>query len=137
MRKKDRYKIIDFAVNQYRDIFKVTPVPVKLTNKRLTELLEGHGNYSICEWYFCCYGWQKNCWQDFYKEGQWGLTRDDVKKMIIKAAKNCAKDRCGEHRTYMCYTEKYTGVYLIMRDTDHQCDYLIAFQNKDAEEKSA
>lgn len=137
MRKKDRCIIINYAVKDYCKIFDETLVPVKLTEKLLNGFMKEYGANSMCEWYYCCQGWQFNCWQEPYEVGNWGMTQAEVEKRVVETVKACLKACRQYQRAYICRAADHTRLYIIMRDTDHKCDYLFSFYNDDEEEKSA
>lgn len=137
MKKKDRYKIINYAVGEYSRIFDEMLAPVTLTQKLIDELLSEYEANSICEWYYCCEGWQYNCWQEPYEEGNWGMTQADVEMQIKMTVKSCAEACRRDRRAYICRGDDQVRLYIIMRDIDCKCDYLMSFYNEDREEKSA
>ncbi len=128
MKKQERYKILNYAKNQYSQTFNRDYQFKFLSKKALYKLLHTNKHSSMCEWNYCCYGLYQNCWQEPIEEGNWGLTQkqvnENIKYTINGTAKACRKDS----RILYCKTEKYIHVVIVMRDIC-KTDYLICFTN--------
>ena len=130
MKKKDRYKLLNHAKKDYSEKFNLNYEFKKLSKKDLYELLNQNKHSSMCEWDYCCYGLYKNCWQELFEEGNWGLTQERVnwiiKYTIDSTAKICRKDS----RVLYCEDEHGVNVIIIARDINSH-DYLFYFTNKE------
>lgn len=137
MKKRDRYKIITYAVNQYRDNFEEDYIPVKLSKKTVRELLKEYNFCAMDEWYFCCYGWKTNCWVEPIEVGNWDMTAEYVTECIVDVVNSCRRVCRRDPRAYIYRRGEMITLCIIMRDRDFKCDYLITFYNDDQKEQTA
>ena len=130
MKKKDKYKIFNYAKEQYSKDFNRNYAFKHLSKKELYKLLEKNKHSSMCEWDYCCCGLYCNCWQEPYEEGNWNMTQENVndfiRHTIDKTAKICRKDS----RMLYCETNEEVNIVIIARDI-FQMDYLITFTNEE------
>lgn len=134
MKARDRYHLIHTAIDQYSKDFSLPFQWIWITPKKLLGLLDEHNASEMCEWYYCCYGLYKNCWQDPVGDGIWGDTQRDadrkIRNVILSLRKACRKT-C---RTAICPTNDSIEIIIVARDLpEHQCDYLISFKNEEEE----
>ena len=132
MKIKDKYKVLNYAYDDYNRTFNHNYQRRKFSKRLLLDLLKENKHSSMCEWSYCCYGLYRNCWADPYEEGVWNLTQKDVDKIlydtICELSRSCKRDnRLG------IYKEKdITHVVVIARDLPRHCrDYLFTFTNKE------
>ena len=64
MKKKERYKILNYAKKQYSENFKIDYQFKHISKSTLLHLLEEYNASEMCEWCYCCYGMYTCCWQD-------------------------------------------------------------------------
>lgn len=130
MKRKERYKILNYAKKQYSESFDLNLQFKYLSKKKLYEMLDKYKHSSMCEWSYCCYGLYKNCWQEPFEDGINFLEQRDVdeiiKSTIDATAKACRKDS----RILYCELDNRIDVIIVMRDV-HQTDYLITFTNEE------
>lgn len=128
MKTKERYKLLNYAKEDYSNIFGHKYEFKKLSKKALYKLLRENKHSCMCEWSYCCYGLYQNCWQEPIEEGIWGMTQKDVdkdiKSVIDDTAKICKRD------SRILYYENKFGIHVIIiaRDVMSE-DYLITFRN--------
>lgn len=132
MKKKDKYKIIRHAVNEYSEIFNCEYKRTNMSKKKVKKLLEQYKHSSMCEWSYCCYGLYQNCWQEPYFEGNWGMTQKQVNETIFETfselAKNCKRDS----RIACCEEDGVINIVIIARDiSEFRADFLIVFTNSE------
>lgn len=129
MKKKERYKILNYAKKQYSEEFLHDYQFQHLSKNELLKLLKAHDYSSMCEWSYCCRGLYECCWQELVSEGVWDSTQEvvnnTIKWVIENTARYCKKDA----RILYYKTESATHIIIIARDVMY-CDYLITFQNK-------
>lgn len=131
MKKKDKYNLISYALNEYGEIFKITYVRTDLSLKFLKQLLKKYKHSSMCEWSYCCYGLYRNCWQEPYFEGNWGMTQKRVDEIILSTIKATRKACKKDKRIGICYEGDDVHVVIVARDLPgHACDYLFTFTNE-------
>ncbi len=130
MKKKERYKLLVHAKEDYSKKFNCNYEFKKMSKKLLYQLLKNHNNSSMCEWSYCCYGLYQNCWQELIDEGIYGFTQkrvdECIKYTIDKTAKICRKD----NRILYCEDEYGINVIIVARDVTEN-DYLITFSNQE------
>ena len=56
MKKKDKYKIINYAIKEYSDKFKRDYARANISQKQVKELLKMYKHSGMAEWSYCCYG---------------------------------------------------------------------------------
>ena len=86
MKKKDRYRLLTYAKNQYSKDFGRDYEFKYLSKKTLHKLLKQYKHSCMTEWSYCCYGLYRNCWQEPYFEGCWNMDQervDDVIRYVI------------------------------------------------------
>ena len=129
MKKKDKYKLFQYAKEQYSKDFKCNYEFKYLSKKALLKLLKEHNDSSMCEWDYCCYGLYQNCWQEPYFEGNWGMSQEKVNEIIKETIKKTAKICKRDNRILYCEVDDVINIVIIARDVMY-CDFLIAFDNK-------
>ena len=130
MKTKERYKLLNYAKEDYSNIFDHKYEFKKLSKKALYKLLRENKHSCMCEWSYCCYGLYQNCWQEPIEEGIWGMTQEDVNKaiksVIDDTAKICRRD------SRILYYENNFGIHVIIIARDIMSeDYLITFTDKE------
>lgn len=130
MKTKERYKLLNYAKEDYSNIFEHKYEFKKLSKKALYKLLRENKHSCLCEWSYCCYGLYQNCWQEPIEEGTWGMTQEDVNKaiksVIDDTAKFCRRD------SRILYYENNFGIHVIIIARDIMSeDYLITFTDKE------
>ena len=131
MKKKEKYKIINYAVNYYREIFKRDYQFKHISLKQVKELLHTYKYSEMCEWSYCCYGLYKNCWQELYYEGNWGMTQKEVDEIIYDTFKDLSKQCRRDNRIVCCEHDGDIYVIIIARDLWFKADYLFCFTNNE------
>lgn len=130
MKRKERYKILNFAKEQYSKAFGIDFQFKSLPKKALHNLLKQYKHSSMCEWDYCCYGLYRNCWQEPYEEGIWDYTQKQVDDYIAytidSTSKYCRKDS----RILYCDLGYRVDVIIVMRDIC-KTDFLITFTNEE------
>ena len=133
MKKKDRYKLLLHAKDQYSKDFNRDYEFKHLSKNTLHKLLKQHKHSCMAAWSYCCYGLYQNCWQEPYFAGNWDTSRqervDDVIRYVVdKTAKICRKDS----RILYCESRQEVNVVIVARDILEN-DYLITFTNEEME----
>lgn len=132
MKKKDKYKIINYAINQYNAEFRGAKYERKnISFKELLRLLDQYKHSCVCEWYYCCYGMYQNCWQEPIFDGNWGWTQKSVDYYIRMLLKDLKRQIKRDKRIAMYQSEFGVEVVIIARDLPESADYLITFTNKE------
>ena len=126
MKKKDRYKIINYAFNEYEEIFKRKYTRKYISPKSVEQIMKAIPHVVLTEWEYCCYGLYENCWQEFYEEGVWGLTQQQVDNKIKRICKALAKDCRLDDRMGYYVTEDSVTILIVARDIV-QSDFFITF----------
>lgn len=130
MKKQEKYKLLNYAKEDYSEKFRRNYEFKKLSKRALHELLQQNNHSSMCEWSYCCYGLYQNCWQEPVEEGIWRMTQErvnrSIKYIIDSTSKICRRD----NRILYCEDEYGIHVVIIARDVD-ACDYLICFSNRE------
>ena len=131
MKKKERYKILNYAKKQYSGEFHRDYQFQHLSKNELLKLLKEHDYSDMCEWSYCCYGMYQNCWQDPYEEGIDGFTQERVNDIIADIIKETAKI-CRKDKRILCceHDNGAIDVIIVARDIMY-CDYLITFKNRE------
>lgn len=132
MKKKDKYKLISYALNEYSEIFKCQYEKIHIDKNRFIELFKEYKHPSMCEWSYCCRGLYQNCWQEVIAEGIWFMTQESVNLIILnifsELYKTCKKD----NRIGMYKDDIGIHMAIIARDLPkYRCDYLITFTNEE------
>lgn len=134
MRKRDRQKLISYAINEYSDIFDRKYERSKISNEDFLGLLENCQYPSMCEWSYCCNGLYDNCWQELIEESIWGYTKAGVKALILEVFKDLRKEIRKDSRIAFCKDKYGTHAIIVARDLPkHRCDYLIIFRDNELE----
>ena len=131
MKKKERYKLLNYAKNQYSKAFDRDYQFKILPRKELHDLLKQYKHSMVCEWWYCCYGLYENCWQELFDEGIWGYTQkevdDHISYIIDFYSRYCKKDsRILYHKSE---DEGMVDVIFVMRDICKR-DFLFTFTNE-------
>lgn len=132
MKKKDKYKIINYAINEYGEKFNCVYKRANISPKQVKELLKKYKHSIMCEWSYCCYGLYQNCWQEPFFEGNWGMTQKRVDEIIYntvhKLFKHCKRD----NRVGLFVEDDAVHMVIVARDLPrYRGDYLITFTNKE------
>lgn len=91
----------------------------EISEKTLYNLANKSKNFTICQWWYCCYGLYKSCWQD--------LIEKDKFKFIIDSTAEVRK----KNNRILYYADK-SNVYIIIIARDIlQCDYLFQFEKEE------
>ena len=132
MKKKDKYKLISYAVNEYNEIFDLKLVRMDLSLKYCKDLLKKYKNSEMCEWSYCCRGLYSNCWQELFREGNWDMSQQTVDKIILNVFKRSRK-ACKKDKRIAIYDDgDVVHMVIIARDLPgHKCDYLFGFKNEE------
>lgn len=130
MKKKDRYKLLNYAKKEYSEVFDLDLQFKHLSKKELYNLLQQYKHSSMCEWSYCCYGLYNNCWQEPIEEGNWGFTQNDVDGIIKGAIDDTAKACRRDNRILYCELDNRVDVIIVARDI-YSADYLITFTNEE------
>lgn len=128
MKKQDRYKLLNYAKNDYSKTFERNYEFKKMSKNYLLSLLKQHKHSKMCIWSYCCYGLYTNCWQDPIEDGIWGMSQVAVDKAIEDTIKNTAKICRRDNRILYCENEYGIHVVIVARDVMEN-DFLIVFTN--------
>lgn len=129
MKRKDRYKLINYAKKQYSETFDLDLQLKHLSKKELYNLLQQYKHSSMCEWSYCCYGLYNNCWQEPIEEGNWGFTQKQVDEIIKGTINDTVKVCRRDSRILYCKTVDRVNVIIVARDIC-SADFLITFTNE-------
>ena len=129
MKRQERYKILNYAKDQYSKMFDVDYQFKRFSRKKLHNLLKQHRNSCMCEWDYCCYGLYRNCWQEPYEKGNWGMTQKKVDAKIAGAIDKYAKYYRKDSRILYCDLRSSIDIILVMRDIC-KSDFLITFMDE-------
>lgn len=130
MKIRERYKILNYAKEQYSEAFDLDLQFKHLSKKALHKLLKENKHSSMCEWSYCCYGLYRCCWQDPVEEGCWGMTQDTVNKCIKDTIDLTAKACRRDNRILYCKLDNRIDVIIVARDI-YSTDFLITFTNEE------
>ena len=129
MKRKDRYKVINYAKKQYSEEFNMDFQFKYLSKKKLNELLKKYKHTSMYCYQYCCYGLYTNCWREPFEDGINLLNQKQVNEIIKSTinltAKLCRKDT----RILYCEVDNGVEVIIVTRDIFKE-DYLITFNNE-------
>jgi hypothetical protein len=132
MKKKDKYKLINCAINEYGNIFKHDYERTNISHKYLKELLKKYRHSGMAEWSYCCYGLYQNCWQEPYFEGNWGMTQKRVDEIIYNTVHGLLKRCKRDNRVGLYVEDDAIHMVIVARDLPkYAADYLITFTNKE------
>lgn len=132
MKKKDKYKLINYAIKEYGDMFNHNYQHGDLSTKYLKDLLKQYKHSYMAEWNYCCRGLYNCCWQELFFEGNWYMSQTDVNKAIEYTIDITAKDRRRDKRLAWCQDSDGIHVVIITRDLPHhRRDYFITLTNKE------
>ena len=129
MKRQERYKILNYAKDQYSKTFDVDYQFKRFSRKKLYSLLKQHCNSCMCEWDYCCYGLYRNCWQELYEKGNWGMTQKLVDAKMAGAIDKYAKYYRKDSRILYCDLGSSIDIILVMRDIC-KSDFLITFMDE-------
>ena len=127
MKRKDKQKIINYAVNDYNKKFNFNYKPTYKSKKYIKSLLKEYTHSSMCEWSYCCYGLYKNCWQEPFFEGNWGMTQKTVDNIILSVLTSDLLKKCRTENRMFYYEENDKIHILIVARDLHSDDYLLTF----------
>lgn len=129
MKKKDKQKLINYAIDEYSKIFGRDYKPIYITKKKVKQLLKEYSCSTMCEWSYCCYGLYRNCWQEPFFKGNWGMTQKTVNDIILGVLDEKLMKKCRTDGRMFSYEEDgVIHVLIIARDLTKD-DYLITFSN--------
>lgn len=129
MKKKDKYKIINYAVNDFNETFGTNVTRHKYSKKYIDELFKKYKYWSMVEASYCCYGWKNDCWQDIVQEGVWNFTIDSARKYIKDTIIDKRKLLLKCNRLYIEEKEGLIDILITLRDTEHKQDLRIYASN--------
>ena len=131
MKKKDKYKIINYAINEYSNIFKREYKRINVSRKQVKDLLKKYKHSGMAEWSYCCYGLYQNCWQDPFEEGIWNLTQKRVNEIIYDTVCELSKHYKRDNRVGLYIEDNAVHMVIVARDLPiFKRDYLITFTNE-------
>ena len=130
MKRKDRYKLLNYAKKQYSEAFDLDLQFKHLSKKELYNLLQEYKHSFMCEWCYCCYGLYNNCWQEPIEEGNWGFTQKQVDEIIKGTIDDTIKACRKDSRILYCDLGNRVDVIIVMRDIC-SADFLITFTNEE------
>lgn len=130
MKKKDKYKIINYAINQYNETFGRDYKRVKLSKNDFRNFLSQYKHSSMAEWCYCCRGLYDCCWQEPFFEGCWEMTQKRVDEIIMNSISMLSRYCKRDSRIAMYEKDGNIHVVIIARDLpEFRRDYLIVFTN--------
>jgi hypothetical protein len=129
MKKKDRYKLISYAIDEYNTKFNSNCKRTNISVNQVKDLLKKYKHSTMVEWYYCCYGLYHNCWQELVAEGNWDMSQESVNDMILFSFEHDKKTINKDRRVAIEHTSDGVNMYIIMRDKGSRCDSLITFRN--------
>lgn len=130
MKKKDKYKIINYAFNEYEKIFNVKYERKYVSPRQVNKWLRAYKNSEACDWSYCCYGLYQNCWQEPYFEGNWGMTQKCVNEIITDVSRRTAKICRKDTRIGVAEVNGMIHMVIVARDIPkHSSDYFLVFKN--------
>lgn len=130
MKKKDKQKLINYAVNYYNKTFDRDYKPVYKNRRDIKSLLKEYPHSSMCDWSYCCYGLYTNCWQEPMFEGNWDMTQKDVDNAILNTFTPDLLRKCrNEGRMFYCEKDGLIHMIIVARDLTKD-DYLICFSKE-------
>lgn len=131
MKKKKKYQLIKYAIDEYGKEFNYNYKRMDVFHKQVKELLSKYKHSSMCEWSYCCDGLYHNCWQEPFFRGNWGLTQKQVDEIIYETVRRLAK-KCRRDSRIACYSdENSVHIVMIARDLpEYRADYLFTFTNE-------
>lgn len=128
MKIKEKCRLFNHARREYSRIFSHSYEFTKMSYDKLVSLLKANKHSGFCEYWYCCYGLYRNCWQDPFEEGVWSMSQEDVDVLlagVLKRMRKYLKDK----RRVLCFEDSIgTHVVLITRDVLWR-DYVITFTN--------
>ena len=153
------YKYIQKEFNNQKEY---NMEPVKITKQLIDKLLDKYNTGYLTELYydqeiydhdrnnysreFTDIEWEEykknydtrkfNNWCDPYSEGTWGLTNNNVRKMIrtnLNELKKYQYSHPNDIRFYINEAEDKSNIYFYGRDIDIQCDLWFGFYNKEVD----
>lgn len=130
MKKKDRYKLLNYAKKDYSEMFNHNYKFKKMSKRQLYKLLKENKHSSMCIWSYCCYGLYQNCWQDIVEEGCWQDTQKEVDR-IIKHTIDVTSKICRKDGRILYFEDEY-GIHVVIITRDiNKDDYLILFTSRE------
>lgn len=131
MKKNERYGLINYAVKDYNKKFNLDYKPVYKSKKDIASLLKQYPHSSMCYWSYCCYGLYQNCWQELVEEGNWGITQEEVNKVVLNIFTSDLLRKCrNQNRMFWCEKDGLIHMVIIARDLCKE-DYLITFSKEE------
>lgn len=131
MKRKNKQKLINYAVNEYGSIFGIDYKHTYINKKKFKQLLKEYRHSSMYEWCYCCYGLYRNCWQEPYIKGNWEMTQRDVDNIILGVLDKKLMKKCREERRMFSYEKDgIINVLIVARDLV-KSDYLICFSKEE------
>lgn len=131
MKRHEKYKLINYAVKEYNEIFNRDYKPVYKSKKDVKSLLKEYPHSGMCFWSYCCYGLYTNCWQDPVAEGIWGYTQEEVNSTILDIFSPELLRKCRKDGRMFAYEEDgMIHMVIIARDL-WEDDYLFTFSKEE------
>lgn len=134
MKKKDKYRLIDYALKDYGKKFNHNYKRKYISCREVEKLLSENKHSVGAEWFYCCYGLYENCWQDPFEEGVWDMTQEYVDDWILNTFKSLRK-QCKRDNRIGVYEDKDDNsihVVIVARDLqEYKCDYLFIFTDRE------
>lgn len=116
MKKKIKEALIKYAIEEYNCLFETQYKIQSLSYEKLMQWIKEYDSSVITYWNYCCKGVFSNCWIDEYSKGAWGMTQEDVNRMIISSFKD-KEERFNKEGRIACYKDGLdVHIVLIGRD---------------------
>lgn len=128
MKKRDRYKLISYAINEYNNAFGINHIRCDIKKSQLLSDIKSYTANTACEWSYCCLGLYTNCWQELYEEGNWDLCQKEVDSIIISYIKDNWKKIKKDKRVAVCRMNDCVHLVIILRDII-ESDLLVSLKN--------
>lgn len=130
MKRSEKCKLINYAIKDYNKKFNLNYKSIYKSKKVIQSLLKEYTCSSMRFWFYCCEGLYKNCWQEPIEEGIWGMTQEEVNKMIIDIMSSKLLRKCrNENRMFYCEKDDVIELLIVARDLE-KCDYFITFSKE-------
>ena len=122
---EEKLNIISYAVDEYNRVFRYKVLPKQYSFDYMKSAIQKYPNWSMVEAEFCCYGWERECWNEVYGDGVWGMTMDDVKNSIMRILEQADEDMCELQRFFASETDTDINILAVLRDTALKADLRI------------
>ena len=131
MKKKDKYALINYAINSYNKKLNAEYKIKKVSPKFLLDLLKKYNHSNATEWMYCCYGMYKSCWEEHIFDGNWGWDQEFVDHYIKIIICDLKKSIKRDSRVGIYEDEIGVHVVIVARDLPQKTDFFITFTNKE------